>query len=105
MERYLQNKCKLFGRFHVDVVRRGSVIIVTPYIGLEEPIQTLIWPDCPWYNLPNWFRDYIDTPIGSVLQLLRLDRLIYKYQECVFNYFTKKANKKWPMLRMAINEF
>lgn len=96
---YLENKCRRWGRVGVRTKEKFGTLRVSTtcaFASEHDFIHSLVYPGYHYVHSPNWFRVYVDWPIGKALGRLGVIKLINKYQLWVLKHFWLKAAKKWP---------
>jgi len=99
---YLTKNCRRWARLGVWTKEKYGTMRVTVWMGMHEPIQTILWPGHCRAYMPRWFRTYVDFPLGDFLRWSRLDKPIYWWQTKVLKFFWKRAAKKWPHITTEI---
>ena len=101
---YIEKNCRRWGRVGVHTKEKYGTLRVstTAAFFCFEPFQCLIYPGYYGAQFPPWFRTYIDVPLGTLLETLRISKLIRKWQYVVLKHFWKRAAKKWPHIATEI---
>lgn len=100
---YLEDKCRKWGRVGIWTKEKYGTLRVSTTCALEyDFLHSVIYPGHAHIRWPNWFRCYVDWPIGKVLRCLGVIKLINKYQTWILRYFWVKAASKWPHIKEEI---
>lgn len=102
---YIQNRCRQFARMGIWTKEKYGTLRVSTtcaYFIEYDFIHHIFYPGYVRYMFPEWFRVYIDWPLGKMLGKLGAIHLIQKYQNAVLKFFWKRAAKKWPHISKEI---
>ena len=102
---YIHKNCRRWARMGIWTKEKyGTLRISTTcaYFSEYDVINHLFYPGYVRYMFPNWFRLYIDWPIGKILRFFGIIGLLQKYQTFILKFFWNKAAKKWPHIAEEI---
>lgn len=102
---YLYTNCRRYARLGLWIKEKyGTMRVSTTcaFFTFDGPIHHIFYPGHAFYRWPKWFRTYIDWPIGSFLDKIKVLKLLQWYQLKVLKFFWKRAAKKWPQVSEEI---
>lgn len=102
---YISKRSRQFGRVGIHTKEKFGTLRVSTmcaYLSEYDCIYHLCYPGRYYYHWPVWFRQYIDWPIGKVLEWAGVLPLVRMYQRAVLKFFWKRAAKKWSHISKEI---